>query len=68
VLTFWDEQGRIFYVIPMHDRSVIGTTDTRVLDPLEEVTDQDREFVLRQINLSMTLDKPLTVDDIISER
>jgi glycerol-3-phosphate dehydrogenase len=68
VLTFWDEQGRIFYVIPMHDRSVIGTTDTRVLDPLEEVTAQDRDFVLRQINLSMTLDKPLTVDDIISER
>jgi glycerol-3-phosphate dehydrogenase len=68
VLTFWDEQGRIFYVIPMHDRSVIGTTDTRVMDPLEEVTDQDRQFVLRQINLSMTLDKPLTVDDIISER
>jgi glycerol-3-phosphate dehydrogenase len=68
VLTFWDEQGRIFYVIPMHDRSVIGTTDTRVLDPLEEVNDQDREFVLRQINLSMTLDKPLTVADIISER
>ena len=68
VLTFWDEQGRIFYVIPMHDRSVIGTTDTRVLDPLEAVTDQDRQFVLRQINLSMTLDKPLTVDDIISER
>lgn len=68
VLTFWDEQGRIFYVIPMHDRSVIGTTDTRVLDPLEGVTDQDREFVLRQINLSMTLDQPLTVDDIISER
>jgi glycerol-3-phosphate dehydrogenase len=68
VLTFWDEQGRIFYVIPMHDRSVIGTTDTRVLDPLEEVTEQDREFVLRQINLSMTLDQPLTVADIISER
>ena len=68
VLTFWDEQGRIFYVIPMHDRSVIGTTDTRVGDPLEGVTDQDRAFVLRQINLSMTLDKPLTVEDIISER
>jgi glycerol-3-phosphate dehydrogenase len=47
---------------------VIGTTDTRVGDPLEGVTDQDRAFVLRQINLSMTLDKPLTVEDIISER
>jgi glycerol-3-phosphate dehydrogenase len=68
VLTFWDEQGRIFYVIPMHDRSVIGTTDTRVADPLEGVSDQDREFVLRQINLSMTLDQPLRVEDIISER
>jgi glycerol-3-phosphate dehydrogenase len=30
VLAFWDEEGRLFYVLPMGDRSVIGTTDTRV--------------------------------------
>jgi glycerol-3-phosphate dehydrogenase len=68
ILAFWDEQGRLFYVIPMHDRSVIGTTDTRVDDPAEQVTDEDRQFVLRQINVSMNLTKPLTTKDIISER
>jgi glycerol-3-phosphate dehydrogenase len=68
ILAFWDEQGRLFYVIPMHDRSVIGTTDTRVIDPAEGVTDEDREFVLRQINKSLSLSNPLTKADIISER
>jgi glycerol-3-phosphate dehydrogenase len=68
VLAFWDEQKRLFYVIPMGDRSVIGTTDTRVTDPFERVTDEDREFVLRQINRSMNLKEPLTKDSIISER
>jgi len=68
ILAFWDEQGRLFYVIPMHDRSVIGTTDTRVSDPSEKVNDQDRQFVLRQINASMNLENPLTSADIISER
>jgi glycerol-3-phosphate dehydrogenase len=68
VLAFWDEQNRLFYVIPMGDRSVIGTTDTRVIDPHTEVNDEDRDFVLRQINLSMGLPKPLTKNDIIAER
>jgi len=68
VLAFWDEEERLFYVIPMHDRSVIGTTDTRVGQPETEVTAEDRDFVLRQINRSMKLAKPLTTDDIIAER
>lgn len=68
VLAFWDEQNRLFYVIPMGDRSVIGTTDTRVSAPTSDVTDEDREFVLRQINASMNLEVPLTKDSIISER
>jgi glycerol-3-phosphate dehydrogenase len=68
VLAFWDEQNRLFYVIPMGDRSVIGTTDTRVANPETEVNDEDRDFVLRQINLSLDLPKPLTKADIIAER
>ena len=68
VLAFWDEQKRLFYVIPMGDRSVIGTTDTRVKTPFTDVNDEDREFVLRQINLSLNLPKPLTQNDIIAER
>lgn len=68
VLAFWDEQGRMFYVLPMHDRSVIGTTDTRVSAETKEVTKEDREFLLRQINKEMRLDRPLTEADIIAER
>lgn len=68
VLAFWDEEERLFYVIPMHDRSIIGTTDTRVSQPETEVTEEDREFVLRQINRSMNLDVPLSKEDIIAER
>ena len=68
VLAFFDDKGRLFYVIPMQDRSVIGTTDTRVENPVSEVTDEDRDFVLEQANRCLNLVKPLTKDDIISER
>lgn len=68
VLAFFDETQRLFYVIPMGRRSVIGTTDTRVDEPFTEVTDEDREFLLRQINDRLDLLHPLTTDDIISER
>jgi len=68
VFAFFDEDDRLYYVIPMGDRSVIGTTDTRVESPETSVTDEDRDFVLRQINARLDLDTPLTVDDVISER
>jgi alpha-glycerophosphate oxidase/glycerol-3-phosphate dehydrogenase len=68
VLAFFDEKGRLFYVIPMQDRSVIGTTDTRVENPISEITDADRQFVLDQANRCLNLTKPLTIEDIISER
>jgi glycerol-3-phosphate dehydrogenase len=68
VMAFFDEDQRLFYVIPMHDRSVIGTTDTRVEHPTNEVTDADREFVLTQANRCLELFEPLTKSDIISER
>lgn len=68
VLAFWDEEGRMFYVLPMGDRSMIGTTDTRVDSETKEVTAADREFLLRQINQEMNLETPLTESDIISER
>lgn len=68
VLAFWDEEGRLFYVLPMGDRSVIGTTDTRVEDPHTEVNNHDRDFVLSQINRLLALPKPLTRNDIIAER
>ena len=68
VLALWDEEGRLFYVLPMGDRSMIGTTDTRVDDPHTQVTATDRDFVLRQINNQLELDEPITADQIVSER
>ncbi len=68
VLAFFDDTERLFYVIPMANRSVIGTTDTRTSDPNEPVTDADRRLVLDQINARLQLSSPLTVDDIIAER
>jgi len=68
VLAFFDDSQRLFYVIPMGRRSVIGTTDTRVDTPFTEVNDDDIDFLLGQINARMDLPAPLTRGDIIAER
>lgn len=68
VLAFFDDTQRLFYVIPMGHRSVIGTTDTRVDTPYTEVTDDDRDFLLGQINARLDLEQPLTRADVIAER
>ena len=68
VLTFFADDGRLFFVIPMGPRTCIGTTDTRVTSPHSHVTDEDREFVLSNINKRLVLDKPLTKEDVIAER
>ena len=68
VLAFFATDGRLFFVIPMGARTCIGTTDTPVENPYTEVTDEDRDFVLANINQRLNLQKPLTKDDIIAER
>lgn len=68
VLTFFADDGRPFFVVPMGPRTCIGTTDTRVEDPNTGVTDEDRRFVLDNINKRLDLEKPLTKDDVIAER
>jgi glycerol-3-phosphate dehydrogenase len=68
VLAFFDDTRRLFYVIPMGRRSVIGTTDTRVDTPFTSVDDDDRTFLLDQINARLDLPEPLTVADVIAER
>lgn len=68
ILAFFDDTGRLFYVIPMGPRSVIGTTDTRVEDPVTHVDETDRSFLLEQANARLALREPLTKSDIISER
>lgn len=68
ILTFFADDGRLFFVIPMGVRTCIGTTDTRVESPYTEVTEEDRNFVLGNINKRLNLVQPLTKADIISER
>lgn len=68
VLTFFADDGRLFFVIPMGPRTCIGTTDTRVPTPDTHVTDEDRRFVLENINKRLNLPKPLTEADVIAER
>ena len=68
VLAFFDDTRRLFYVIPMGRRSVIGTTDTRVDSPFTSVDADDRQFLLEQINARLDRPTPLTVADIIAER
>jgi glycerol-3-phosphate dehydrogenase len=68
VLTFFADDGRLFFVIPMGTRTCIGTTDTQVDEPVSRVTDEDRRFVLSNINKRLRLPEPLTEGDVIAER
>ncbi|HTE41780.1 MAG TPA: FAD-dependent oxidoreductase [Steroidobacteraceae bacterium] len=68
VLAFFADDGRLFFVIPMGAKSCIGTTDTRVTYLPPRVTEEDRRFILDNINKRLKLPKPLTERDIIAER
>ncbi len=68
VLSFFADDGRLFFVIPMGTRTCIGTTDTPSPSHEVHVTPEDRRFVLENINARLRLEAPLTEADIIAER
>jgi alpha-glycerophosphate oxidase/glycerol-3-phosphate dehydrogenase len=68
ILAFFASDGRLFFVIPMGNKTSVGTTDTQVADPNVEVTEEDRQFVLDNINSLLDLEEPITRKDIIAER
>jgi len=68
ILTFFADDGRLFFAIPMGIRTCIGTTDQHVENPDTAVTDADRDFVLDNINKRLQREPPLTRADIIAER
>ena len=68
ILAFFASDGRLFFVIPMGPKTCIGTTDSRVEQPTNTVTEKDREFILNNANQFLNLGSPLTPDDIITER
>ncbi len=68
VLTFFADDGRLFFVIPLGPKSCIGTTDTRVDSLPAHVDPADRAFILENVNKRLRLAKPITEQDIIAER
>lgn len=68
ILAFFASDGRLFFVIPMGNKTVVGTTDTQVDSPEVEVTAEDRKFVLDNINALLKLDSPVTEEEVIAER
>jgi len=68
VLTFFADDGRLFFVIPMGPKTCIGTTDTPADRPEVEVSPEDRRFVLENINKRLRLPRPLAERDIVAER
>jgi glycerol-3-phosphate dehydrogenase len=68
VLTFFADDGRLFFVIPMGPRTCVGTTDTRVDGPHTHVTPEDRRFVLENVSKRLRLETPLREEDVIAER
>jgi glycerol-3-phosphate dehydrogenase len=68
VLTFFADDGRLFFVIPMGPKSCIGTTDTREQHLPPVVSPEDRRFVLDNVNKRLRLPAPLTEDSILAER
>ncbi len=67
ILTFFADDGRLFFAIPMGDKTCIGTTDTPVETPLPEVTPEDRSFILDNIQKRLNLGHRLE-GKIIAER
>ncbi len=68
VLAFFDDDQRLFYVIPMGHRSLIGTTDTRVDEAEASITHDDRDFLLEQANARLRLPVALRSNDVIAYR
>jgi glycerol-3-phosphate dehydrogenase len=68
VLTFFADDGRLFFVIPLGPKSCVGTTDTRVEQLPARVEPEDRRFILDNVNKRLRLARPLEERDIIAER
>ena len=68
VLTFFADDGRLFFVIPLGPMSCIGTTDTRIETIPPRVDADDRRFILDNVNRRLCLTRPLNERDVIAER
>jgi glycerol-3-phosphate dehydrogenase len=60
------DDGRVLFVIPWHERCLVGTTDEHAPEPVLEprATDEEIEFILR--NAARYLRRDPTRDDVLS--
>jgi glycerol-3-phosphate dehydrogenase len=68
VLTFFADDGRLFFMIPMGPCTCIGTTDTPTKVVPRHATPEDRRFILDNINERLRLESKLSEGDIVAER
>ncbi len=68
ILAFPASDGRPFFLMPLGQRTVAGTTDTPLDSPEAAVNEEDRRFILEQVNRRLRLPEPLGPRDIIAER
>ena len=68
VLTFFANDGRLFFAIPMGARTCIGTTDTPERVPTKHISDADRDFILDNINARLHPRCHIRREDVIAER
>lgn len=60
------DDGRVLFVIPWHERCLVGTTDEHAPEPVLEprATDEEIEFILR--NAARYLERDPSRDDVLS--
>lgn len=68
VLTFFADDGRLFFAIPMGDKTCIGTTDHRVSSSHPELKEEDVMFVLDNINKRLNPSHQVRYQEIIATR
>jgi glycerol-3-phosphate dehydrogenase len=68
VMTFFADDGRLFFAVPMGPCTCIGTTDTPQDSWTSKTTKEDVEFILSNINARLKREMPLTEKDVISTR
>ncbi len=65
VMAFFTDDGRLFFVLPLGERTMVGTTDTSVDDPDVAVDEADRTYLLGNVEKRV---RGLDRASIIAER
>ena len=68
IVSFLSSDHRPFFVIPMEQTLCIGTTDTRVDQPVYQANDKDREFIRSNLQNHLGSEYHFPASELISDR